>query len=212
MKKLANTINSSLLLSNYQSTQKTTGSDALGKDAFLKILMTQLQNQDPLNPMQDKDFIAQMATFTSLEQLTNMGKSIDSLVSAQEQSQLVSYNQFIGKEVSWHKIDESTDTPVVTEGSGKITSLKFTDGVATFILEDGTTLTPANISQINDTVKETQMLQASMMIGKTVTYSTDNTEVKQAKVTSVSFKDGKSLYQLENGESIVGGNITKIEA
>jgi len=212
VKKLANAINSSLLLSNYQSTKKSTGSDALGKDAFLKILMTQLQNQDPLNPMQDKDFIAQMATFTSLEQLTNMGKSIDSLVSAQGQSQLVSYNQFIGKEVSWHKIDESSDIPVVTQGSGKITSLKFTDGVATFILEDGTTLTPGNISQINDTVKETQMLQASMMIGKTVTYSTDSTEVKQAKVASVSFKDGKSSYQLENGESVLGGNITKIEA
>lgn len=90
--------------------------------------------------------------------------------------------------------------------------MKFTDGVATFILEDGTTLTPGNISQINDTVKETQMLQASMMIGKTVTYSTDSTEVKQAKVASVSFKDGKSSYQLENGESVLGGNITKIEA
>ncbi|SHR14743.1 flagellar basal body rod modification protein [Mycobacteroides abscessus subsp. abscessus] len=210
---MANTINSSLLLSNYQTTQRSTGSDTLGKDDFLKILMTQLQNQDPLNPMQDKDFIAQMATFTSLEQMTNMNKSITSLVSAQEQNQLISYSQFIGKEVSWHKLTESDDgSSEIEQGTGKIVSLKFTDGVATFLLEDGTSLTSGNISQINDTKGDTMLLQASMMIGKTVTYSSENNEVKEAKVTSVSLKDGKSLFQLENGESVSSTSITKIEA
>lgn len=210
---MANTINSSLLLSNYQATQRKTGSDTLGKDDFLKILMTQLQNQDPLNPMQDKDFIAQMATFTSLEQMTNMNKSITSLVTAQEQTQLISYSQFIGKEVSWHKLTESNNgSSVIEQGKGKIASLKFSDGTATFLLEDGTSLTSGNISQINDTKGDTMLLQASMMIGKTVTYSADNNEVKQAKVTSVSFKDGKSLFQLENGESVSSASITKIEA
>ena len=63
---MVNTINSTYLLSNLQKDRKA-GSDILGKDDFLKILMTQLQNQDPLNPMQDKDFIAQMATFSTLE-------------------------------------------------------------------------------------------------------------------------------------------------
>jgi len=210
---MANIINSSLLLSNYQTTQRSTGSDTLGKDDFLKILMTQLQNQDPLNPMQDKDFIAQMATFTSLEQMTNMNKSITSLVSAQEQNQLISYSQFIGKEVSWHKLTESDDgSSEIEQGTGKIVSLKFTDGVATFLLEDGTSLTSGNISQINDTKGDTMLLQASMMIGKTVTYSSENNEVKEAKVTSVSLKDGKSLFQLENGESVSSTSITKIEA
>lgn len=56
-------------------------SNDLGKDAFLKILITQLSNQDPLDPLKDKDFIAQMAQFSTLEQMTNMNKSIEEMVS-----------------------------------------------------------------------------------------------------------------------------------
>jgi len=55
------------------SVQRNTGS-SLGKDDFLKLLITQMQNQDPLNPTEDTEFIAQMAQFTSLEQMQNMVK------------------------------------------------------------------------------------------------------------------------------------------
>jgi flagellar basal-body rod modification protein FlgD len=51
----------------------------LGKEAFLKILITQLANQDPMDPLKDKDFIAQMAQFSTLEQMTNMNKSIEQM-------------------------------------------------------------------------------------------------------------------------------------
>ena len=56
--------------------------DNLGQDAFLKLLVTQLQNQDPLNPMADTEFIAQLAQFASLEKLTAMADSLAVLESS----------------------------------------------------------------------------------------------------------------------------------
>lgn len=53
----------------------------LDKDDFLKLLITELQHQDPSSPMQDREFIAQMAQFSSMEQMLNVNKSLDKLVS-----------------------------------------------------------------------------------------------------------------------------------
>jgi flagellar basal-body rod modification protein FlgD len=54
-------------------------SQNLGKDDFIKILITQLSHQDPTAPMEDKEFIAQMAQFSSLEQMTNMAQDFSRL-------------------------------------------------------------------------------------------------------------------------------------
>jgi flagellar basal-body rod modification protein FlgD len=58
------------------SSTNTTGS-TMDKDAFLKLLVTQLSHQDPLNPVEDKEFIAQMAQFSTLEQVQNLNKTME---------------------------------------------------------------------------------------------------------------------------------------
>lgn len=54
---------------------------SLGKDEFVKLLVTQMQNQDPLNPMDGKDLAAQLAQFSSVEQLMNINTKLDTLTS-----------------------------------------------------------------------------------------------------------------------------------
>ena len=209
---MTNQIDPALMLSNYQQTQKKTPSNNLGKDDFLKLLMTQLQNQDPSNPVEDTEFIAQMAQFSTLEQITNMNSTMKRFMELQEQSQLISYHQFIGKDVNWHKVNElENGESEVIEGSGKIQSIQFYNENVLFILEDGTELYPANISQINKTTPESSMLQASMMIGKTVSYLNNENEEKSAIVSSVSFKNGLTSYLLDDGDtSITAKDIIKI--
>lgn len=210
---MANTIDPNLLYSNIQSKRKT-GQDILGKDDFLKILMVQLQNQDPLNPMQDKDFIAQMATFSSLEQMTNMNKSMENLVAMEQQNQLVTYTQFVGKEITWHKIVENKDPdkkPEISQGKGIISGVRFVDNAVKFILQDGTELTPANISQVNTQSKENSFIQASYLIGKKVTWVDEEKTELTAKVKSVSVKDGNTWFILDNEAKIKADQIIKIE-
>jgi flagellar basal-body rod modification protein FlgD len=60
-------------------TVSTTDLQAMGKDEFLKLLVTQLQNQDPLNPMKNEEFVTQLATFTSLEQLISINKGVTAI-------------------------------------------------------------------------------------------------------------------------------------
>ena len=62
----------------------------LGKDDFLKLLITQLTHQDPTQPMEDREFIAQMAQFSTLEQMTNMNESFTTL------SNMLASNQAMG--------------------------------------------------------------------------------------------------------------------
>ena len=54
-------------------------SDGLGRDAFLKLLVTQLQHQDPTKPKEDGEFLTQLATFSSLEKLTEISTSVNAL-------------------------------------------------------------------------------------------------------------------------------------
>lgn len=212
-----------LYYSNYQKPTKQTGNSELGKDAFLQLLITQLQNQDPTNPMDDREFIAQMAQFSSLEQMQNMTKAMESLLASQQQTQLMSYTTFVGKEVKWHEVTEKLDEagkPIINEGTGIIESLKFVEGDVVFVLADGKEISPGNISAIlggaesstgdGSTIdKEPPLVQASMLIGKTVTYKDGEQEV-QGRIASVSNKDGAIHYILDNGNKLTGKDFTVV--
>ncbi len=88
-------------------------SDELGKDDFLKLLITQLTHQDPTEPMDDREFIAQMAQFSTLEQMTNLSAEFQRLGGLLQSGQAVSLldktvDIVLGSATITGKVDEVT--------------------------------------------------------------------------------------------------------
>lgn len=97
----------------------------LGKDSFLKLLVTELQHQDPTKPMEDREFISQMAQFSSLEQMSNLNKEVKNLISSSSSSEAYS---LLGKNVE--AFNSITGKPV----AGKISSIQHNgNGLSLFI-------------------------------------------------------------------------------
>ncbi len=98
------------------------GSSQLDRDAFLELLVTQLENQDPLSPVQNEDFVAQLATFSSLSELEELNDSIVAMITLNQSnallSQLTQGSALIGKQVTW--TDDAGGTRAGTVGSVRI--------------------------------------------------------------------------------------------
>ncbi|VBB42475.1 Flagellar hook capping protein FlgD [uncultured Desulfatiglans sp.] len=89
-------VNSSIM--GTASTEKL-ANEGLEKDDFLRLLVTQLQYQDPLNPMDSTEFTAQLAQFSSLEQMNNLNKQMEYLLMYQSSINNSQSVDFIGKEI-----------------------------------------------------------------------------------------------------------------
>ena len=98
-------------------------SNDLDKDAFLRLLTTQLANQDPLSPMEDREFIAQLAQFSSLEQMTALNQTMETKTEEMLESlDFMNYNQMqanalilkeirnISEALTGEKVDGTDDT------------------------------------------------------------------------------------------------------
>lgn len=107
---LANITTTSTTSTQSSSAMTTATNDTLGKDAFLRLLIAELSNQDPLNPMEDREFVSQMATFSSLEQMQNMNKTLESMAEANKFSAV----QYIGKAVAFTNEEGKQVAAIVT--------------------------------------------------------------------------------------------------
>ncbi len=88
--------------------------EEMGKAAFLKLLVAQLKNQDPMDPMDNGEFVAQLAQFSSLEGITNLGVSMDGVASSMEAMQNLNTAGLIGRRVLIEgNAMEYADAPVV---------------------------------------------------------------------------------------------------
>src|SRR5215471_1427114 len=95
-------------------TQSVNPGGTLGKDDFLKLFVTQLQNQDPMSPQDNSQFMAQMAQFSTLEQITNLATATDQLGLTMQVSQSVG---LIGHTVSYLGTDGTPQSGVASSVS-----------------------------------------------------------------------------------------------
>jgi flagellar basal-body rod modification protein FlgD len=92
------------------STPTTVSKAGMGKDDFLKLLVGQLKNQDPMNPTGSEEFMGQMAQFSTLEQITNVAQATTELAKSASLSSTVG---LIGRTVTYTGADKATVTGTV---------------------------------------------------------------------------------------------------
>ena len=101
------------------SGQTAVPSSLLGKDQFLNLFVTQARNQNPLDPMEGPEFLAQLAQFSSVEQLSNLSSSFENFLKSHELEQA---RGLIGMDVTYLADDLNP------RGSGAVTGVKVLDG------------------------------------------------------------------------------------
>ncbi len=184
--------------------------DGLDKDAFLKLLITQLQYQDPLNPVEDKEFVGQMAQFSALEQMQNLNKT-----TAKGQAFAM-----IGRIVEGLKFNEKNGE--YDEIVGKVDSVKVKNGEVYLVIgkqelsvEDvknvHTDYTTHQLSNLNNSMLTSQNLA---LIGRTIQAviadENDKLEYVEGIVEYVKFgKDGIPILVVGDKE-VFGSEIVSV--
>ncbi len=117
------------------ATNSATGKQALGKDAFLQLLVTQLKNQNPLDPQDNSEFVAQLAQFSSLEGITTLNNTVSGIAGNYNSSQALQASSLVGRSVIAQTDKAVVDTSksfngsVVVPASGAVSvTIKDTDG------------------------------------------------------------------------------------
>lgn len=116
--------------------------DHLDKLAFLTLFVTQLRHQDPLEPMENTEFISQLAQFSSLEQMANMNANLQNVFKEQQRTQIATQSSnLIGREVQ--ALIE--DRGIVT---GKVEEILLNSETPRIVLEDGSSISFEDVIRV----------------------------------------------------------------
>ncbi len=192
-------------LRRLEDANTSTAASSLGKNDFLKILVAQLANQDPMAPASDTEFISQLAQFSALEQMQTLN-------SAQASSQAYS---LIGKYVC---VSEPTDSGESKEIYGRVDGVLKQDGTD-YLIVGGEMYSLDSLAGVLDSMDsadaEGNILGSAQLIGKTVsaviTDETGHAQTITGEVSKILIKDGV-MYAIVGDKQVPILSITEIVA
>jgi flagellar basal-body rod modification protein FlgD len=196
---------------------QTSNTKSVGKDEFMKLLLAQLRNQDPLKPMDSTDFTAQLAQFSSLEQLQNLNTTLEIQGVNQMTLTYAQSVNMIGKEVVSNSGNTVTANGQTIELNYKLT--KDAQSVTVIIVDkNGKTIKTWDESAKKEGMNSakwdssgvekgdyTYMIEAKDSSGAPVTYETMTTGV----VTAVHFRSNQILVTV-NGREVPLSSISEV--
>jgi len=198
------------------NSQNVIQENTLGKDDFFKMLLAQIQNQDPLNPMDGKDFAAQLAQFSSLERLGDINGQLETMNLYQASLNNAQSLNLIGKEVTAKgnvlKVEgESTDLTYSLSGDAKKVSIKIYDKAGDLVdtLEFGNQKEGRNsvVWDCNNVSKGNYTFDVSAINDNSEKVDVDT--MTTGVVTGVAFKNGSSYLSI-NGQNIAFGDVISV--
>jgi len=207
-----------------QQAATTKSTTSLGKDDFLKLLTTQMQQQDPTQPMDNTAFVAQLAQFSSLEQMNNVNETLTKMLTSQNTALQTSATSMVGKtavftgdQVSLTKGEPVTLTADLPETAGNV-NLVIQDGdgntVRTVAL--GTAAAGTNTftwdgrdgnGDLLDSGTYTAQISAADLSGKQMTV----TQTTKERITGVTFGSDGTLKLLAGGLSLSLSDISELD-
>lgn len=198
------------------------GSDFLGKDAFLYMFISQLKAQDPLNPMESTEFTAQLAQFSSLEQLSNVNTNLEYLQLYQASINNSQAVGFIGKTISAFGnsvgvVDGVADQihfELAHDANDVLVHIYDSDGNIVKTIESGALKAGEQAVEWDGTDTEGNQVSDGTYTFEVVATDTDGNPIKAtnfitAIVTGVSFKDG-TTYLLAGDQEIAIGTVFRV--
>lgn len=196
--------------------------NALDKEAFLKLLVAQLKNQDPLNPADSTEFVAQLAQFSSLEQLTNVNENLEYLQLYQASINNAQAVGFIGKNIEANgnatqiKDGVADEIHFKLEQDAKSVFINIYDSAGGLVktIKNGGLNAGDQVVKWNGTGDQGNILpDGSYTFNVLATDADDNpvnvTTYTTCRVTGVTFK-GDTTYLIAGGREIAVGDVTRI--
>ncbi|HMI85936.1 MAG TPA: flagellar hook assembly protein FlgD [Polyangiaceae bacterium] len=198
-------------------------SNAMGKDAFMKLLVAQISHQNPLKPMDDTAFVAQLAQFSALEQTMGINKRLDDLTTAQRGTANTELGALVGKKVTVRGTMTSLDSSGIgapisftLDGNAKTVDVNIADATGKTVRTIHVGAQAAGLTKItwdgrnNDGLAQPPGPYTVSVVAKDGDNAVSVSQETTGTLVGIDFSKGYPNLQLDNGVSAPASDLLRI--